>query len=71
MVPPFAVGQSYGHGTSPQGFGPDGFTHISRRCQMEKIEIAVDDFEFVGELDEVTMGWSGPTDDTFDGDWTP
>jgi hypothetical protein len=38
---------------------------------QEKIEITSDDFEFVGELDEVTMGWTGPTDDTFDGDWTP
>lgn len=27
--------------------------------------------EFVGQLEEVTMGWTGPTDDGFDGDWTP
>lgn len=39
---------------------------------QEQIENLVEsDFEFVGELEEVTMGWTGPTDDTFDGDWTP
>lgn len=27
--------------------------------------------EFVGELEDVTMGWTGPTDDFIDGDWTP
>jgi hypothetical protein len=29
------------------------------------------DVEFVGELEDVTAGWTGPTDDTIDGDWTP
>lgn len=29
------------------------------------------EIEFVGELEDVTMGWTGPTDDFFDGDWTP
>ncbi len=29
------------------------------------------DIEFVGELEDVTAGWTGPTDDGFDGDWTP
>ncbi|PRX51374.1 hypothetical protein B0I33_101528 [Prauserella shujinwangii] len=27
--------------------------------------------EFVGMVEEVTMGWTGPTDDFIDGDWTP
>lgn len=26
--------------------------------------------EFLGELEDVTAGWSGPTDDFIDGDWT-
>lgn len=39
---------------------------------QEQIEnLTETDFEFVGELEEVTMGWTGPTDDIFDGDWTP
>ena len=29
------------------------------------------DIEVVGALEDVTAGWTGPTDDTFDGDWTP
>lgn len=29
------------------------------------------DIEFLGTLEDVTAGWTGPTDDTFDGDWTP
>lgn len=29
------------------------------------------EIEFVGTLEDVTAGWTGPTDDTFDGDWTP
>jgi hypothetical protein len=44
---------------------------------MEQQEIKLDqeipelDIEFVGELEDVTAGWTGPTDDTIDGDWTP
>ena len=44
---------------------------------MEQQEIKPDqeipelDIEFVGELEDVTAGWTGPTDDTIDGDWTP
>ena len=44
---------------------------------MEQQEIKLDqeipelDIEFVGELEDVTAGWTGPTDDTLDGDWTP
>jgi hypothetical protein len=44
---------------------------------MEQQEITLDqeipelDIEFVGELEDVTAGWTGPTDDTFDGDWSP
>jgi len=33
-------------------------------------EIQELDIEFVGELEDVTAGWTGPTDDGFDGDWT-
>lgn len=29
------------------------------------------DIEFVGTLEDVTAGWTGPTPDTWDGDWTP
>jgi len=29
------------------------------------------DIECVGELEDVTAGWTGPTDDCCDGDWTP
>jgi hypothetical protein len=29
------------------------------------------DIEFVGTLEDVTAGWTGPTDDGWDGDWTP
>lgn len=29
------------------------------------------DIEFVGALEDVTAGWSGPTDDFIDGDWNP
>jgi len=29
------------------------------------------DVEFVGTLEDVTAGWTGPTDDGWDGDWTP
>lgn len=28
------------------------------------------DVEFIGELEEVTAGWTGPTEDGWDGDWT-
>jgi len=29
------------------------------------------DIEFVGTLEDVTAGWTGSTDDTWDGDETP
>lgn len=38
--------------------------------EQENFELDVEDVEFVGELEEVTAGWTGPTDDGFDGDWT-
>jgi hypothetical protein len=34
-------------------------------------EICELDIEFVGELEDVTAGWTGPTTDSFDGDWSP
>jgi hypothetical protein len=38
---------------------------------QEQEDISELDVEFVGELEDVTAGWTGPTDDTIDGDWTP
>jgi hypothetical protein len=33
-------------------------------------EICELDLEFVGELEDITAGWTGPTTDGFDGDWS-
>lgn len=46
--------------------------HIQDIVQDQEQENQVlDDIEFVGTLEDVTAGWTGPTDDTWDGDWTP
>jgi hypothetical protein len=34
-------------------------------------EVTDVDIEFVGDLEDVTAGWTGSTDDTWDGDETP
>jgi hypothetical protein len=39
--------------------------------QQEEQENQPLDIEFVGTLEDVTAGWTGPTDDGWDGDWTP
>jgi hypothetical protein len=55
----------------------DSELHGKEVQAMEQQEIELDqeifdlDIEFVGELEDVTAGWTGPTDDTIDGDWTP
>ena len=28
------------------------------------------EIEFIGTLEDITRGWTGPTDDFWDGDWT-
>ncbi|WP_437672394.1 hypothetical protein [Sorangium sp. So ce131] len=38
--------------------------------QHDVVEAEVE-IEFIGALEEVTRGWTGPTDDWWDGDWTP
>lgn len=38
---------------------------------MEQRDVVELELEFIGALEDVTRGWTGPTDDTWDGDWTP
>ncbi|WP_437502381.1 hypothetical protein [Sorangium sp. So ce1099] len=38
--------------------------------QHDVVEAEVE-LEFIGTLEDVTRGWTGPTDDFIDGDWTP
>lgn len=39
--------------------------------EPEVSEVTELEVEFLGELEQVTAGWTGPTDDFIDGDETP
>jgi len=43
---------------------------VEKQEIMPEQEICELDIEFVGELEDITAGWTGPTNDGFDGDWT-
>jgi len=40
--------------------------------QQDAVDTDIEiEFDLIGSLEDVTRGWTGPTDDWWDGDWTP
>lgn len=45
---------------------------VDAKAEVEveaKVELEAE-LEFIGALEDVTRGWTGPTDDFWDGDWS-